>query len=88
MAHSNKNPKSAEAIQAWLVSALATLLEVKPQEINVHEPLIYYGLNSVEAVAISGDLSDWMGRHLPPTLVWDNPTIAAMAQYLADEQSK
>lgn len=79
--------KTVEEIQAWLVSTFATLLEVTPQEINIHEPLAYYGLESVEAITISGDLSDWMGRNLSPTLVWDYPTVTAIAQHLAEEPS-
>jgi acyl carrier protein len=85
MANLPHNPKSAEAIQAWLVSTLALLLEVKPHEIIINEPLAYYGLNSVEAITVSGDLSDWLGYELSPTIVWDYPTVAAIVEYLAQE---
>ncbi len=88
MTHPNGQAKSAEAIQTWLISALAELLEIKPQQIDVQESLAYYGLNSVEAVTISGDLSDWLGRDISPNVVWDYPTIAAIAQYLASEPSE
>ena len=55
MSDLSNNTKSADAIQAWLVSTLAVLLEVQPHEINVNEPLSHYGLNSVEAITVSGD---------------------------------
>ena len=79
----SNNSKSAEAIQAWLVSTLALLLEVQPHELNVNEPLSHSGLNSVEAITVSGDLSDWLGYEVSPTIVWDYPTVAAIAAYLA-----
>ena len=75
----------AEAIQAWLVEKLAQQLAIPPQEIDVGEPFAAYGLDSMAAVNLSTDISDWLGRSLAPTLAYDYPTIAALAQYLAAE---
>lgn len=85
MTNLSNNTKNADAIQAWLVSTLAVLLEVRPHELNINEPLSHYGLNSVEAITVSGDLSDWLGYEVSPTIVWDHPTVAAIATYLAQE---
>ena len=32
-----------------------------------------------EAVSFAGDLEEWLGRDLPATLLWDYPTLAALA---------
>jgi acyl carrier protein len=34
---------------------------------------------------MSGDLEDWVGRKIDPTLLYDYPTIETLAQHLAEE---
>ncbi|HEX8145430.1 MAG TPA: acyl carrier protein [Pyrinomonadaceae bacterium] len=76
---------SIEDIQNWFVSKLAEELGLKPEEIDIHEPFASYGLDSMTMVTLSGDLEEWLGLRLAPTLAWDYPTIEALAQYLATE---
>lgn len=76
-------PPSAEDIQRWLVAHLAASLDVDAQTISLDEPLEAYGLSSREAVSLTGDLEDWLGRRVSPTLVWEYPTIQAIANFLA-----
>ena len=75
---------SAEAIAAWLTNKLAERLKLKPDQIDIHKELTEYGLDSIEAVNLSGELENFIGYRLSPTLLWDYPTVAALAQYLAD----
>ena len=75
----------AEAVQAWLVSQIAQLLKIAPQEINVHDPFAHYGMDSVSAIALSGKLEEWLGRPLSATLVYDYPSIDALARHLSTE---
>ncbi len=77
-------PQTAEAIQAWLVSKIGERLRVNPLDIDVREPFARYGLDSVAAVSLSGDLENWLGRRLSPTLVYDYPSIEVLAKYLAE----
>ncbi len=79
--------RSIAEIQSWLVTQLAERLKRSPQEIDVREPFVRYGLDSIGAIGISGDLEQWLGRRLAPTLVYEYPTIAALARYLADGTS-
>ncbi len=81
----SKEAQSAEAIQAWLVSQISKRLKVAVQRIDVREPLVRYGLDSLEAANISCELEIWLGRRLSPTLVYDYPTIESLAQHLAEE---
>jgi acyl carrier protein len=78
---SNSNIK---AIQTWLVNKLAEQLSLDPNSIDVNEPLTRYGLDSIDAVTMVGDLEDWLDLELPSTLFWDYPTIAKSANYLAE----
>ncbi len=74
-----------EAIQSWLVSKLAKQLSLNAQTIDICQPLTRYGLDSIDAVTLVGDLEDWLGLELPSTLLWDYPTIEKSAQYLVKE---
>lgn len=73
-----------EAIQNWLINKLAEQLSLDTESINVSEPLTRYGLDSIDAVTMVGDLEDWLDLELPSTLFWDHPTIDKSAQYLQE----
>lgn len=81
----DKKPPSAAEIQAWLVSYLAEVLEIDPDEIEVTISFDRYGLNSSAAVVLIGDLEDWLGCELDPTLLADYSTIDALAWHLAEK---
>jgi acyl transferase domain-containing protein/acyl-CoA synthetase (AMP-forming)/AMP-acid ligase II/acetylornithine/succinyldiaminopimelate/putrescine aminotransferase/alpha-ketoglutarate-dependent taurine dioxygenase len=71
------------AIQAWLMQELSKRLGVPASEISVHEPFASYGLDSMGAIGLTGELETWMERRLDPTLAYDYPSVAALAGYLA-----
>ena len=77
----------AEEIAVWLIEHLAALLGLAPEHVDRHEDFTAYGLSSADAALLSGDLEDWLGCPLEPTVAWDYPTIAALSQYLLHEQS-
>ena len=73
----------AEVIQGWLIDRLAEIVELEPNQIDVGQNFEEYGLESAEAINLSGDLEDYLGCRLPPTLLWDYQNIEDLAQYLA-----
>jgi len=75
----------AENIQAWIVSYLAEVLEIDPDEIDAEIPFDQYGLDSAVAVGMTGDLEDWLGKKIDPTLLYDYPTIESFSRHLAEE---
>ncbi|TMB88737.1 MAG: hypothetical protein E6J44_03805, partial [Chloroflexi bacterium] len=77
--------RTADGIQTWLVAQLSEQLKIPHQNIDVREPLVHYGMDSLQAVSLAADLEGWLGRTLPPTLAYDYPTIEALAHYLAGE---
>lgn len=84
----NKNaqePPTATEIQDWLVSHLAELLNMDSNEIDVRIPFERYGLDSLAAVSLTGDLQQWLECEIDPTLLYDYPTIKALVQHLAEE---
>ena len=79
------NPPTTAEIQAWLISYLAELLEIEPAEVDVTITFDRYGLDSSAAVGMTGDLEEWLGYELDPTLIYDYPTIEALAGHLSEK---
>ena len=86
--NSPASDQDATTIQIWLVNQIAERLGMEPDEIDLDEDFANYGLNSIEAVNLSGDLENRLGRRLPPTILWDYPNISALSEYLAKDTSK
>ena len=76
----------AAKIQDWLVTHVAQALKVNANRIDRRAPFAQYGMDSAQAISLSADLEDWLGRSLVPTIVYDYPTIEALAHYLAGEE--
>ena len=82
-----KQSYTAESIQAFLVSHLAEVLGVETAEIDVHENLENYGLDSAQAMIIISKLEELLGFKPSPILLWHYPNIAALSQRLSEESS-
>src|SRR5581483_6849444 len=72
----------AHLIQEWLTTQLSLQFALNRSEIDPHLPFTDYGISSTYAISLSGDLENWLGRKLPPTLLWDYPSIAELSNYL------
>lgn len=79
---------SPAAIEAWLVEKLATLLNVDVADIDPDAPFDRYGLDSADAIGLTGELEDWLQQRVSPTLLYDYPTVAALAEHLGGSDSK
>lgn len=75
-----------EEIKAWLVSNIAAIIEIDPELIDVQKPLENYGIDSMQAMNLSGDMQEWLGCQLSPTVVWDYPTIELLARHLIQDK--
>jgi acyl carrier protein len=78
---------TAADIQTWMVAYLSGLLEIAPERIDVRAEFAQFGLDSAAIVGFTGDLEDWLGFGLSPTLPYDYPTIAQLAQHLSELSS-
>ena len=77
--------KSAEEIRAWILAQVAAELGIDAAEIDVQEPLTRYGMDSMTAVVLTGELEHWLGRTVPADLLGQVVTIESLAQHLAVE---
>lgn len=80
------NSPNRQQIEDWLITEISTRLKVPLEEIDVAAPLSQFGLGSSDGVALQADLEIWLDRELPPTMVWDYPTIREVAHYLAPDR--
>lgn len=72
-----------QAIEGWLVDTIADLLKRPAAEVDTGQRFDRLGIDSLSMVTVSGDLEDRLGRRLRPTVLWDYPTVAALAEHLA-----
>jgi acyl carrier protein len=76
-------PLGVDEVRGWLRRVLATRLDLPLEAIDTARNFEEYGLDSRTAVGVSGELEEWLGKPLSPTLLWDCPTIDAVATHLA-----
>lgn len=81
-------PFTVQAIEQWIVNYLADLLEISADEIETEVPFDTYGLDSSAAVGLTGDLEDWLGQEVDPTLLYDYPTVASLSVHLSEAQQE
>lgn len=79
-----KQKRSAAEISEWLLSWLTKELSISRSELSVDEEFVNLGLESRTLVVLVGELEDWLGRPVDPSLAWEHPTIARLAAHLAD----
>jgi myxalamid-type polyketide synthase MxaB len=79
----NMAPSTIDDIRVWLTHHIADLLGVSPDEIDSAKSLESFGVASRDAITLVGDLETWTGLSLSPTLVYEYPTIDAIARYVA-----
>ncbi|MEA5581856.1 acyl carrier protein [Nodularia harveyana UHCC-0300] len=78
----SKNIRSTEEIQDWLISEMADILEITPDEIDIKMLFDEYGLDSSMIIGMMGELEVWLGCNLDPTLVYDYSTIGDLAEHI------
>ncbi|MCQ4084289.1 acyl carrier protein [Streptomyces sp. RB6PN25] len=84
MVVSGTSPQERE-FRSWLLERLGQYLRRSVEEIDTGVPFAEYGLDSVAALSLFGDIEDDFGLYLEPTVAWDYPTVDSLARHLAAE---
>ncbi|MHA0287373.1 type I polyketide synthase [Mycobacterium sp. C3-094] len=71
-----------DALRHWLVDYLVTNIGCSPDEIDLDAPLNDLAVGSSDAVVLTGELSELLGRTVSPVEFWQYPTINALAKFL------
>jgi len=80
-----EGPLTYDSLRAWMVADLARRLRCAPSEIDTTKPFDALGLDSRNAVQISGALRKVVGRQLSPAVLFDHATIDDLARFLTRE---
>jgi acyl carrier protein len=78
----SENP-SESAIREWCVKYLARTLDLPDGAMDPDVNFARLGLDSANSVYLIVELEEWLGIELTPDLVFEYPTIAELARYLA-----
>lgn len=74
-----------EEVAEWLTLKLSEELAIPHYEIDEEKSFADFGLDSMSAVCIAGELEEWIGVDISATLLWDYPTIRVLSNYLVDQ---
>ncbi|MCU4120424.1 acyl carrier protein [Variovorax sp. N23] len=82
MSSTELHQMSKDVASDWIVAYLADCLKIEPSRIEAHVVLSEYGLDSMQAVMMSGDISELTGREVPPNILYEYPTVDQLAAYM------
>ena len=69
-------------VQAYLIDRVSFYLDIPAEEVELGIPLTEFGLDSVYAIALCGDIEDELRIGMEPTLLWDIADLAALSAHL------
>ena len=82
-----REPLTQAALNEWLILKIADATGMAVDQINIDTTFADFGLDSRTAVSMSTELERLIGRDLPPTLIWDYPTIKEVSKHLLELSS-
>jgi acyl carrier protein len=74
-------------LQEWLCRHLAAQLRLPYEAIDPAERMSAYGLDSLRAVAVLIDVEAHVGFPIDPGDLWEYPTAATFARFLAERMA-
>ncbi|HEY8025634.1 MAG TPA: acyl carrier protein [Burkholderiaceae bacterium] len=72
-----------DRIAHWLRQYVAKVLALPENDINPTTSFHYLGLDSSSAVAMTGDLADWLGCAIDASAAYDHPNIVRLSKAVA-----
>ena len=74
--------QTRESLRQWLVAQVAEKLGVEPAAVDDEQPVAALGLSSAKSVEISAAIKERFALDVSPAVIYDHPTIVALAAYL------
>lgn len=85
----DREPVMSESeILGWLTQRLGAQVSLPVSQINPDVPYVEYGLDSVAALGLFGDIEEEFGLVLDPSIALEYSTLTLMAGFLAVEQKE
>jgi acyl carrier protein len=82
--NSSHDADSVALFKSWLTEWMVQDMGIDREKIDSRQSFLSYGMDSVQAMTMVGDLEAKLEVRLPPTLAWDFPDIDALSNHLAD----
>ncbi|MFH9349540.1 acyltransferase domain-containing protein [Kitasatospora sp. NPDC017646] len=76
--------RDVSAVTEFLLSRVSELLAVSANAVDRRTPMHRYGLDSAKSVALAAALSEFVGRPVPATWLWQYPSVEELARALVD----
>ena len=71
-----------DGLRQWLVDYLVNTVGLSPDEIDCDAPLNDLAVGSADAVVLTGELAELLGRPVSPIEFWQYPTVNALSTFL------
>ena len=75
-------------ISEWCIVYLRRTVDDPAIAVTADATFAQMGLDSATAAYFIVELEDWLGQELAPELVFDHPTIAALARHIANAENR
>ncbi|MFD9792750.1 acyl carrier protein [Streptomyces sp. NPDC059070] len=76
--------RAGAELEEWLLDRVAFHLHRPAREIDPGTPLADYGIDSIAAIGICGEIEERHRVFVAPTLAYDFPTVRAIAAHLTE----
>jgi len=70
----------------WIINKISLIYKIPSDHIDVDKNLSDYGLDSINAIAITGELEELFEIELPSALLWNCNTISKIAEYISAQK--
>lgn len=74
---------SEAAIREWCLAYLSRTLDAPADSLDPQAEFARLGLDSAHSVYFIVELEEWLGVELSPELLFEQPSVAALARHLA-----
>ena len=88
IAAGNAAADEEERIAHWLRQYIGNLLAISEEKIGLDVAFHRIGLDSSAAVAMTGDLGDWLGCEIDASAAYEHPTILKLSHEVSKERRK
>lgn len=69
-------------IQKWIAEKLTERMQIPADSISLDKDFAEYGIDSLNAVGLVGEIEQWIGHELPATALWDHTSIRKLADFV------
>jgi acyl carrier protein len=80
-----RHDSSESDIRAWCIEYLTGKLKLPASRIDPDTKFARLGMDSATSVFLVMDLEEWLGVELDTNLVFEHPSVTALARYVANQ---